>query len=91
MWFTSSSGRIELTMTCSQAESGYHSGACDDGIEALTEVPGIAEQLNAIDADVLASELKEYGTWTDEELADHQQNLRRMLWIACGDIVEQSI
>jgi hypothetical protein len=30
LWFTSSSGRIELQMTMEQAKSASHSGECDD-------------------------------------------------------------
>jgi hypothetical protein len=38
---------------------------------------------------VLSAELKEYGAWGAEELADHDQNLQRVLWLAAGDITEQ--
>jgi hypothetical protein len=37
----------------------------------------------------LSAELKEYGAWDAEELADHEQNLQRILWLASGDITEQ--
>jgi large repetitive protein len=32
--------------------------------------------------------LDEYGAWDDKELRDHAQNLQRILWLACGDIVD---
>ena len=89
LWFTSSSGRIELQMTMEQAESASHSGECDDNVQELSKVPAIAEQLAKIDPAVLSAELKEYGAWDDEERTDHDQNLQRILWLAAGDITEQ--
>jgi hypothetical protein len=88
-WYSSSSGRIELQISLSDAESASHQGQCDDDVKALSQVPYIAEQLAKIDPELLRSELKEYGAWDDSELADHDQNRQRLLWLACGDIVEQ--
>ena len=50
----------------------------------------IRAQLERIDPEALRKELRECGAWSDEELADHKQNLQRILWIAAGDIVENS-
>ena len=88
MWYSSSSGRIELQITRKQAATGYHSGACDLDIEELSKLPAIARQLRKINPQTLREELREWGTWSDEELSDHEQNLQRILWLACGDIVE---
>lgn len=88
-WFTSSSGRIEFQMTLEQARSASHSGQCDEDVLALSKVPAIAEQLAEIKPNVLAAELKEYGAWDAEELADHAQNLQRILWLAASDIREE--
>lgn len=80
---------IELQMTMEQAESASHSGDCDDDTQELSKVPAIAEQLAKIDAVTLSDELKEYGAWDTEELADHAQNLQRVLWLAACDIAER--
>jgi len=87
-WWSSSCGRIELQLTDDDAASGYHQGACDDDVAALRKIPRIAAQLAAIDAATLAGELREYGAWDAAQLADHDANLDRLLWIACGDLVE---
>ena len=91
MLHTSSSGRIALNITKSQAAIGAHSGQCDSDIAYLRTVPAIARQLRTIDPAVLAKELKEYGTWDDIDLQDHDANLDRYLWIACGDIMDGNI
>ena len=88
MWFTSSSGRIELKMTLDQARSASHQGQCDSDVKELSKVPAIARQLAKIDPATLAGELREYGAWDTKQLADHDQNLQRLLWLAAGDIVE---
>lgn len=88
-WFTTSSGRIEIEMTTEQAASVSHSGQCDDDVLALSQVPEIKKQVDAIDKDLLAKELDEYGAWDETELSDHEQNIQRIVWIAGCDIDER--
>ena len=87
-FWTSSSGRIELNISKGQAAIGYHSGDCADDIGALAHNPTIAAQLAALNPAIVGAELKEYGAWDSAELLDHAANLQRLLWIACGDIVD---
>lgn len=87
MWFSGNYG-IELNITLNEALTGAHSGQCDNDIAYLRTVPRISRQLAKINPELLRKELKEYGAWDDEDLADHDANLSRILWIACGDIVE---
>lgn len=88
MWYTSGSGRIEIKLTKKQASIGSHSGQCDTDIKYLRQLPAIKRQLDKIDAELLRGELKEFGAWDENELQDHNANLDRILWIACGDILE---
>lgn len=89
--WSSSSGCIVIRMTQEQAESVSGSGQQDENVSELSSVPAIADQLAAIDADVLRRELKEYGAWDAEELADHEQNLQRLLWVAGCDVAEGNV
>lgn len=86
MYWTTGSGRIELNITKKDAEICSHPGPCDNDILELSGKPAIKRQLAKIPAELLASELKEYGAWDENELQDHSQNLQRILWIAAGDI-----
>lgn len=90
MWYTSGNGRIELQLTKKQAQTGSHSGKCDNDIAYLRQLPTIKRQLNKLDADILKNELDEYGCWDAKELSNHDENLTRILWIACSDILEQN-
>ncbi len=88
MHWTESLGRIELQITRAQAHTGHHQGQCDADIAELRRVPAIRRQLDKLPPPLVAECLSEYGAWDDEELSDHDANLSRLLWIACGDIVE---
>lgn len=90
MYFSTSSGRIELKLTKSQARRASHPGPCDRDVLELSRVPEIRRQLAKIDPETLRQELKEYGAWDADDLADHDQNLQRILWIAAGDITEEA-
>lgn len=89
IWWSTSSGRIELALTLDQANSAYHQGQCDDDVRALSHQRGVKRQLSEIDPAVLRGELAEYGSWDDAELADHDQNLQRILWLAAAGIVDE--
>lgn len=86
--FYTGSGAICLTMTLEQACGASHQGQCDVDVAALSHEPTIRVQLDAIDPAALRAELLEYGAWEPEELADHEQNLQRILWLAAGDICD---
>jgi len=83
-----SSGRISLQLTLEDARSACHQGPCDDDVAALMRVPYVRVQLRAITPSTLRLDLKEYGAWDADELADHDQNLARFVWLMAGDIVE---
>ena len=88
MIYTTGSGKIEIEITKRQAQKGYHAGQCDKDIDGLRKDHKIANQLKMIDSEVLREELRHWGAWNDEELANHEHNLDRILWLACADIVE---
>lgn len=70
----------EVVAACS------HQGQCDDDVKASMELPEVKAELDKIDKEQLVKELSEYGAWSDEELANHEDNLMRILWIAAGNI-----
>ncbi len=79
---------FELQMTKAQAASASHQGACDDDVAELLKTPAIRRQLAKIEPAAIAAELKEYGAWDTDELADHEQNKARLVWIAASNIDE---
>jgi len=89
-FYTTGSGLIELDITESDARIGSHAGQCDEDIDYLLTLDYIKKQLADIPVDLLVDELREYGAWNETELSDHEENKARLLWIACGDIVDQT-
>jgi hypothetical protein len=83
-------GRIDLTINLDDALACSHSGQCDSDVEWLRQQPYIIEQLNGIKPQLLINILREYGAWDDGDLADHEANLDRLVWIACCDTAENA-
>lgn len=79
---------VELQLTKTHAAIGGHPGPCDADIAYLRRLPAIRRTLNRLEPEQVRKELKDYGAWDETELSDHDENLNRMLWIACGDITE---
>lgn len=90
MWWTDSSGRIELEMTLTQARSCAHSGQCLGDVQALRSHPKLIRQLRKLNPSQVAEYLRETGAWDDEELQDHDLNLSRLVWLAANDIAEEN-
>ena len=84
-------GDFELNITKRQAEACSHSGQCDTDVLELSNTPAIRKQLDKIKPAALTNELRDFGAWDDEELSNHEANIQRILWIACGDISEGNL
>lgn len=80
--------RFSITMTKAEALSMFHHGRCDDDVEHYVTKPKFEKQFAKIGKDPMAKELKDIGGWSEEELSDHEQNKRRILWLAAGSVVE---
>lgn len=78
----------EIWMEYAEAEGAYHSGRCDGDVKALAARPHIAAQLDKIGHAAIVEELRGYGAWSEEELADEVDSRERFLWLAAGDIVD---
>jgi len=86
MW--ASMNYLELKLTKNQASIGSHSGACDSDIKALMKEPSIKRQFKSIDPESIKKELRDQGAWTEEQLNNVEDNQERILWIACGNIMD---
>lgn len=85
-WWSDSSGFIELQLTSEDVAAVPQQGAADDAVAWLQTQPHIAAQLAKVSQGTLIKVLQEYGAWDATELADREQNERRILWLAAGDI-----
>jgi hypothetical protein len=83
---TESFNCVKVTMDVQTARNCSHAGPCDtDVVQALEDgdirIDGTPDDIRR--------ELKEYGAWDAEELANDEQNLQRIAWIAAGNIADQ--
>lgn len=77
-----------LDMELDDALAASHQGECDADVAQIIRLPYIAKQLDAIGPDTIRKELREYGAWDADELADDEANRERIAWIAAGNIRE---
>ena len=89
LWWSSSSGQIELSYTRQQVYSIPISGAADDAVKALMKNKSVVIQFSLIPCSLIKQILKEYGAWESAELQDRKTNVERLIWISCLDIQER--
>ena len=81
---------LEIEMTLKQAESCSKPGQdAEPDVLVLMQDPKIRRQRKKIGPDLIRQELREYGVWEEEELADDEANWQRVLWLGANDIVEE--
>lgn len=90
MWWTTGSGYVELEMTMDQAQRVAHAGDCYSDASFLVRKE-MKTQLAKLDKEAVRKTLKEFGTWTPDELSDHKENLIRLVWIAGNDLIEELV
>ena len=78
--------RFTLDIPAEAVADCSHQGACDDDVEAWSSR---IDRPSDITPKALRAELKEYGAWDAEELADDDANWRRIIWLAACDIKEE--
>ena len=54
-------------------------------------LPEVISELEQIDPDDLIIELTEYGIYEPEEIEEHRENLKKILYIACSNMNEENI
>jgi hypothetical protein len=80
--------RFELKLPKECVADCSHAGECDN------DVAYWSDKLQCdihIDANLIRDELKGYGAWDADELADDDANLRRIIWIGACIIREEKL
>jgi hypothetical protein len=88
--YWSSFDRFELRLSGQCVLDCAHSGQCDEDVEYWVPLAKEQAEKDAFifgpTAERIRAELREYGAWSDEELADDEQNWHRLVWIAANNI-----
>jgi hypothetical protein len=79
---------FRIKMTKKQALSISHPGDCLKDVKRLLQNKEYKKQFNIIPENLIKKELLESGGWEEFELADTEENLQRITWIAGCNIKE---
>ncbi len=79
--------RFALDMPSEAVTDCSHQGECGPDVEFWA--PRVQRPAECT-ADALRAELREYGAWDDDQLADDMVNWERIVWIAAGNIREEA-
>lgn len=79
--------RFELPMPKDCACDCHHQGVCDEDVAYWAKE---LDRPKNITPELLKAELKEYGAWDNEQLNDDSANWERLIWIAAGNLQEDT-
>lgn len=79
--------RFELPMPKDCACDCHHQGVCDEDVAYWAKE---LDRPKNITPELLKAELKEYGAWDNEQLNDDSANWKRLIWIAAGNLQEDT-
>mgnify|MGYP003453680661 CR=1 FL=1 len=75
-----------LNITKAVAEECSRSGNNEYSVNYYMNLPKYKKQLLKLDKEQVRNELNDLGVWEDDELENHNDNLQRLFWLACGNI-----
>lgn len=75
-----------LNITKAVANECSKSGNNEYSVNYYMNLPKYKKQLLKLDKEQVRQELNDLGVWEDDELENHNDNLQRLFWLACGNI-----
>lgn len=92
--YWASFNRFEFRLSGAAVTDICRSGSNDEAVDYWKDK--VMEQVATDDfpnkptPDSIREELKEYGAWDDEELADNDANWQRLVWVAAWNIFDDA-
>ena len=80
----------DLKITRNDANFCSQSGDMEQNCKQVMKKPYIKKQLEKLEPEKLAKELKEFGAWDSEQLENHEENILRWFWSSCCDISDRN-
>lgn len=77
-----------LNITKAVANECSRSGNNEYSVNYYMNLPKYKKQLLKLDKEQVRNELNDLGAWEDDELKNHEDNLQRLFWLACGNIMD---
>lgn len=88
-YFNYSNYGNDLYLTKADAMLFTSGGDKSGDVDFLLSKPSIQKQVLNWNEDSLRKELGEYGAWSEEELENHAENLKRFVWLSASNIAEE--
>lgn len=63
-------------------------GSADDWSVMVINDPEVRLELDKILPEKVATELRDLGAWEEDELANHEDNLKRLVWVLVGNYTD---
>ena len=77
-----------LNITKAVVNECSRSGDNEYSVNYYMNLPKYKKQLLKLDKEQVRQELNDLGAWEDEELENHEDNLKRLFWVSCGNIAD---
>lgn len=77
-----------LNITKAVANECSRSGNNEYSVNYYMNLPKYKNQLIKLDKEQVIKELNDLGAWDNDELKSHSDNLQRLFWISCSNIVD---
>lgn len=90
-WYSSGDGKLEFQMSLDQARSVSQPGKdAEEDVRALMQDPDMKDVVEYLkdNMEAVREELRGTGAWDEDELADDDMSIVRLLWLAGNDITE---
>ena len=62
-----------------------------EAVDAALRNQYLASQVANFDPEKLKDELRGYGAWDEKELEDHEENIRRLIWVASSQLRDELV
>ena len=79
-------GTIEIPLTGEDINSICTSGPNDLAVEYVCSKPSLRNWMTQYSKELIREEVRDYGNWTEEELANDEDNIQRLVWILSWEL-----
>lgn len=81
-------GLIEVPLTGEEINSICSSGYNDEAVEFVCEKPCLRCWMSRYSKELIREKVREYGNWTEEDLANDKDNLQHLIWLLAWDVFD---
>lgn len=81
---------LELELPIENILDIAQSGDNSEAVEEVLKLKMVQEQIKLLDKEKIVKCLEDYGAWDDEELSNHDENIKRLIWIGSWNYFDEN-